>query len=65
MSVQVRLQKPTISAEMSFLLAVVKFYLPDFAIGSITPIAFQSQDILLTGKDCGSKGFACKCSSTT
>lgn len=50
MSVQVRLQKPTISAEMSFLLAVVKFYLPDFAIGSINPVPFQTQDILLTGK---------------
>ncbi len=51
MSVQVRLQKPTISAEMSFLLAVVKFYLPDFAIGSITPVPFQTQDILLTGEE--------------
>ena len=34
---------------MSFLLAVVKFYLPDFAIGSITPVPFHTQDILLTG----------------
>ena len=34
---------------MSFLLAVVKFYLPDFAIGSITPVPFYTQDILLTG----------------
>ena len=32
---------------MSFLLAVVKFYLPDFAIGSITPVPFRTQDILL------------------
>lgn len=59
MSVQVRLQKPTISAEMSFLLAVVKFYLPYFAIGSITPVPFQTQDILLTGNNCGSICFAC------
>ncbi len=49
MLLQVRLQRPTISAEMSFLLAVVKFYLPDFAIGSITPVPFRTQDILLTG----------------
>ncbi|KAK9908805.1 hypothetical protein WJX75_003140 [Coccomyxa subellipsoidea] len=46
--IRVRLQRPTISAEMSFLLAVVKFYLPDFAIGSITPVPFYTQDILLT-----------------
>ena len=47
---QVRLQRPTISAEMSFLLAVMKFYVPDFAIASVTPIPFQTQDVLLTGQ---------------
>ena len=47
---QVRLQRPTISAEISFLLAVMKFYLTDFAIASVTPIPFQTQDVLLTGK---------------
>ena len=46
---QVRLQRPTISAEMSFLLALVKFYVPDFAIASVTPIPFQTQDVLLRG----------------
>lgn len=49
-SLQVRLQRPTISAEMSFLLAVMKFYVPDFAIASVTPIPFQTQDVLLTGE---------------
>ena len=49
-TVQVRLQRPTISAEMSFLLAVMKFYIPDFAIASVTPIPFQTQDVLLSGQ---------------
>lgn len=47
---QIRLQRPTISAEMSFLLAVMKFYVPDFAIASVTPIPFQTLDVLLTGQ---------------
>ena len=47
---QVRLQRPTISAEMSFLLAVMKFYIPDFAIASVTPVPFQTQDVLLSGR---------------
>ena len=51
---QIRLQRPTISAEMSFLLAVMKFYIPDFAIASVTPIPFQTQDVLLTGRPCNS-----------
>ena len=49
-AMQVRLQRPTISAEMSFLLAVMKFYIPDFAIASVTPIPFQTQDVLLSGQ---------------
>lgn len=49
-TMQVRLQRPTISAEMSFLLAVMKFYIPDFAIASVTPIPFQTQDVLLSGQ---------------
>ena len=53
-AVQIRLQRPTISAEMSFLLAVMKFYIPDFAIASVTPIPFQTQDVLLTGRPCNS-----------
>ena len=36
---------------MSFLLAVMKFYVPDFAIASVTPIPFQTQDVLLTGQN--------------
>lgn len=39
---------------MSFLLAVMKFYIPDFAIASVTPIPFQTQDVLLTGRPCTS-----------
>ena len=49
-TMQLRLQRPTISAEMSFLLAVMKFYIPDFAIASVTPIPFQTQDVLLSGQ---------------
>lgn len=44
-----RLQRPTVSAEMSFMLAVAKFFIPGFALGGITPTPFQSYDILLTG----------------
>ena len=49
-TMQVRLQRPTISAEMSFLLAVMKFYIPDFAIASVTPVPFRTQDVLLSGQ---------------
>ena len=44
-----RLQRPTVSAEMSFMLAVTKFFVPGFALGGITPTPFQSYDLLLTG----------------
>ena len=46
---QVRLQRPTVSAEMSFLLAVLKFYVPSAASSGATPIPFHSEDVLLTG----------------
>ena len=44
-----RLQRPTVSAEMSFLLAVLKFYVPSAASSGATPIPFHSEDVLLTG----------------
>ena len=47
--VQMRLQRPTVSAEMSFMLAVTKFFVPGFALGGITPTPFQSYDLILTG----------------
>jgi hypothetical protein len=34
---------------MSFLLAVMKFYLPDFSFTGINPISFNTLDILLSG----------------
>ncbi|KAK9815130.1 hypothetical protein WJX73_008307 [Symbiochloris irregularis] len=47
--IEVRLQRPTVSAEMSFMLAVTSFFVPGFALGGITPSPFQSYDLLLTG----------------
>ena len=44
-----RLQQPTVSAEMSFLLAVLKFYVPAAAVSASTPIPWASEDVLLTG----------------
>lgn len=46
---QVRLQRPTVSAEMSFMLAVTSFFVPGFALGGITPAPFTTYDLLLTG----------------
>lgn len=44
---QVRLQRPTITAEISFMLAVTKFFVPTFALSGAQPIPFQSLDLLL------------------
>ncbi len=46
---QVTLQRPTVVAEIGFLLAVTKFFVPTMAISGVSPIPFISQDIYLTG----------------
>ena len=46
---QVRLQRPTVSAEMSLMLAIAKFFVPGFTLGGVTPIAFHTSDLILTG----------------
>ena len=46
---QVRLQRPTVSAEMSLMLAIAKFFVPGFTLGGVTPTAFHTSDMLLTG----------------
>lgn len=46
---QVRLQRPTVVGEIGFMLAVTKFYVPDFKLSGVTPIPFKSGDVLLQG----------------
>ena len=47
---QVTLQRPTVVAEIGFLLAVTKFFVPTMAISGVSPIPFISQDIYLEGR---------------
>ena len=46
---QVRLQRPTVSAEMSFLLEVVTFFVPTLALDGAKTAPFRTHDLLLTG----------------
>ena len=46
---QVRLQRPTVSAEMSFLLDVVTFFVPNLALDGAKTAPFRTHDLLLTG----------------
>lgn len=46
-TLQVRLQRPTITAELSFMLAVTKFFVPSFALSGAKPIPFQTFDVQL------------------
>ena len=46
---QVRLQRPTVTAEMSLMLAIAKFFITGFSLGSTTPTAFHTSDLLLKG----------------
>ena len=50
---QVTLQRPTVVAEIGFLLAVTKFFVPTMAISGVSPIPFMSQDIYLEGASFG------------
>ncbi len=46
---QVRLQRPTVSAEVSFLLEVAAFFVPGLALGGGKSAPFRSRDLLLSG----------------
>lgn len=46
---QVRLQRPTVSAEMSFLLEVVTFFVPNLALDGAKTAPFRTHDLLLSG----------------
>lgn len=48
--IQVRLQRPTVVAEVGFMLTVTKFFVPGFASSGLTPIPFESNDVVLEGK---------------
>lgn len=54
MQIQVRLQRPTVVAEVGFMLSVAKFFVPGFAMSGLVPIPFESNDVVL-----GSKSWAC------
>ncbi|KAK9827173.1 hypothetical protein WJX74_009221 [Apatococcus lobatus] len=49
-NIRITLQRPTVVAEIGFLLAVTKFFVPTMAISGVSPIPFVSQDIYLEGK---------------
>eukprot|EP00884_Botryococcus_braunii_P010315 jgi/Botrbrau1/19285/Bobra.0073s0028.1 len=63
-SLQLRLQRPTISAEMSLLLAITKFYVPSFFLTGVAPIPFHSEDILLTDAEHHATGDVWLCPET-
>ena len=46
-AIRLRLQRPTVTAEMGFMLAVTKFFVPGFALSGAHPIPFHSDDMLL------------------
>lgn len=50
--IQVRLQRPTVVAEVGFMLSVTKFFVPGFAMSGITPTPFESTDLVLEGDTC-------------
>ncbi len=43
------LQKPSLVAELGFMMALTKFFVPSVELLGNTPIPYASQDILLTG----------------
>ena len=50
LQIQVRLQRPTVVAEIGFMLSVTKFFVPGVAMSGITPTAFESNDVVLEGE---------------
>ncbi|KAK9819963.1 hypothetical protein WJX72_004515 [[Myrmecia] bisecta] len=53
---KMRLQRPTVVAEVGFMLAVTKFVVPKVALSGITPIPFQTHDLLLKESVCEARG---------
>ena len=47
--VQVRLQRPTVVAEIGFMLSVTKFFVPGVTMSGVTPTPFESNDVVLEG----------------
>ncbi len=47
--IQVRLQRPTVVAEVGFMLSVTKFFVPGFAMSGLSPTPFESNDVVLQG----------------
>ncbi len=50
--IQMRLQRPTVVAEVGFMLSITKFFVPGFAMSGITPTPFESTDLVLEGDTC-------------
>lgn len=50
MQVQLRLQRPTVVAEIGFMLSVTKFFVPGVTMSGVTPTPFESNDVVLEGK---------------
>ena len=48
---QLRLQRPTITGEVSFMLAVTKFFVPGFALSGAKPIPFRTHDLRLAAAE--------------
>lgn len=48
--VQLRLQRPTVVAEIGFMLSVTKFFVPGVTMSGVTPTPFESNDVVLEGK---------------
>ena len=49
-TLQIRLQRPTITAEIGFMLAVTKFFVPTLPLSEAEPRPFHTLDILLDGQ---------------
>ena len=52
LQIQLRLQRPTVVAEIGFMLAVTKFFVPGVTMSGVTPTPFESNDVVLEGKPC-------------
>ena len=60
LQIQLRLQKPTVVAEVGFMLAVTKFFVPGFTMSGNTPTPFESNDIVLEGELATSADLSCQ-----
>ena len=48
--IQVRLQRPTVVAEVGFMLSVTKFFVPGFTMSGVSLVPFESNDVVLEGE---------------